>query len=126
MLNEYFKSVIENDKSPVVICDLNDIILYMNPSAITRYEKRGGAKLVGKSLLNCHNEKSNEIIKRVKSWFNEDKNNNIIFAYNLTDINEDVYMVALRNGNGELIGYYEKHESRILETAKCYDFTKSL
>lgn len=126
MHNEYFKSVIENDKAPVVICDLNDIILYMNPSAEKRYEKRGGANLLGKSLLNCHNEQSNEIIKKVKSWFNEDKNNNILYAYNLTDINEDVYIVALRNDKRELIGYYEKHESRILETAKCYDFTKSL
>ena len=30
-------------------------------------------------------------------------------------------MVALRDENGELIGYYEKHEYRNLETAKLYD-----
>jgi hypothetical protein len=30
-------------------------------------------------------------------------------------------MVALRDDNGTLIGYYEKHEYRNRETAKLYD-----
>lgn len=33
-LNAYFKSIIEQDREHVVICDLNHTILYMNPSAI--------------------------------------------------------------------------------------------
>lgn len=33
---------------------------------------------------------------------------------------KDVYMVALRD-EGELIGYYEKHEYRNAETMKPYD-----
>ncbi len=36
--------------------------------------------------------------------------------------NKDVYMVALRDDDGKLIGYYEKHEYRDQETAKMYDF----
>ena len=36
-LNPYFKSVIEQDRAPVVICDLEHIILYMNPSAMENY-----------------------------------------------------------------------------------------
>ena len=35
--------------------------------------------------------------------------------------NKDVYMIALRNDAGELIGYYEKHEYRNIETMKLYD-----
>ena len=35
--------------------------------------------------------------------------------------NKDIYMVALRDDDGALIGYYEKHESREKETAKFYD-----
>ena len=38
----------------------------------------------------------------------------------LRDRNKDVYMVALRD-EGELIGYYEKHEYRNAETMKPYD-----
>ena len=32
-------------------------------------------------------------------------------------------MVALRNEEGNLIGYYEKHEYRNRETMKMYDIT---
>ena len=33
---------------------------------------------------------------------------------------KDVYMVALRNADGELIGYYEKHESRRRDDMPMY------
>lgn len=119
-MNQFFKSIIDMDIMPVVICDLEHTIIYMNPSAAERYSKRGGYSLVGKSLLNCHNEKSNIIIKKVVEWFGKDKNNNRIFTYHNPKENKDVYMIALRNDNGKLIGYYEKHESRILETDTVY------
>ena len=54
-LNEAYKSVLEADKAAVVICDLEHTIIYMNPTAINRYEKWGGKSLIGQSLLNCHN-----------------------------------------------------------------------
>ena len=57
IINQYFKSIIDADKQAVVICDLNHTIIYMNPTAIKRYEKSGGEKLIGSSILNCHNEK---------------------------------------------------------------------
>jgi hypothetical protein len=36
--------------------------------------------------------------------------------------NKDVYMVALRDDTGELIGYYEKHEYRNREMMERYDY----
>ena len=36
--------------------------------------------------------------------------------------NKDVYMVALRDADGTLIGYYEKHEFRSPETMERYAF----
>lgn len=53
-LNAYFKSIIDQDRESVVICDLNHIIIYMNPAAVVDYGKYGGASLLGKSLLACH------------------------------------------------------------------------
>ena len=35
-------------------------------------------------------------------------------------------MVALRDSEGGLIGYYEKHEFRNPETAGLYDYSSSL
>lgn len=121
-LSNFFKSVIDQDRSAVVICNLNHEIVYMNPAAVLRYSKSGGAELMGKSLLNCHNPKSNELIKKVVAWFGENKEHNIIFTFHNEKENKDVYMVALRNENEELIGYYEKHEYRNAEQAKLYDF----
>lgn len=121
-LAKFFKSVIDQDKSVVVICNLEHEIIYMNPAAIARYAKSGGAELVGTSLLNCHNEKSIEMIYKVLDWFRESKEHNRIFSFRNEKENRDVYMVALRDEDGTLIGYYEKHEYRDVETQKQYDF----
>ena len=119
-LNEVYKSVLEADKAAVVICDLDHKIIYMNPIAINRYVKWGGEKLIGQNLLNCHNDKSREMIIKVLEWFKASKDNNIVYtSYNEKE-NKDVYMVALRNDAGELIAYYEKHEYRNQETMTMY------
>ena len=65
-LNVYFKSVLEQDTAAVVLCNLEHEIIYMNPAAKARYAKHSGGNLVGKSLLNCHNPKSNEKIEKFK------------------------------------------------------------
>ena len=120
-LNMVYKSVLEADRAAVVICDLEHKIIYMNPAAISRYEKWGGKGLLGKSLLDCHNEKSREMIQKVVGWFRESKDNNLVYtSYNQKE-NKDVYMVALRDESGDLIAYYEKHEYRDKETMKMYD-----
>ena len=117
-----FKSVIETDRSAVVICDTNHKIVYMNKVAIEKYHK----DLTGSSLLDCHNAKSNEIILKIVDWFGESMENNMIYTYKNIKENKDVYMVALRDDEGNLIGYYERHEFRTPETAEAYDFSKSL
>lgn len=119
--NLLFKSVLEQDRAPIVLCSLSHEIVYMNSAAVKNYEKWGGEKLLGKSLLDCHNEKSREMINRVVEWFKKDKNNNLVYTFKNVKLNKDVYMVALRDGAGELIGYYEKHEFRTDETMKKYD-----
>lgn len=118
----YFKSIVDQDRCAVVICNLKHEIIYMNPTAVCRYAKWGGSQLIGKSLLNCHNERSRELIQKVIGWFAESKENNIIYTAHNEAENKDVYMVALRDADGTLIGYYEKHEYRNAETAEFYQF----
>lgn len=120
-MEQFFKSIIDTDIMPVVICDLKHTIIYMNPAAAENYSKRGGYSLIGKSLFDCHNEESNNMIKRITEWFKKDKSNNRVFTFHNPKQNKDVYMIALRDAKGELIGYYEKHESRIAETDTAYD-----
>ena len=121
-LSQFFKSVLDADNAPVVICNLQHDIVYMNPSSIERYAYRGGSELIGKSIVECHNEKANEMIKRVVAWFEESAEHNIIHTFKNKKENKDVYMVALRDDDKNLIGYYEKHEYRNAETAELYDF----
>lgn len=118
----FFKSVLEQDRSAVVLCDLDHTIIYMNPAAGERYAKYGGMALLGKSLLDCHGPQSNEMIKKVVSWFSQSREHNLIYTSRNDKENKDVYMVALRDEEGRLIGYYEKHEYRDRETMKMYDF----
>ncbi|MBO5317769.1 MAG: PAS domain-containing protein [Oscillospiraceae bacterium] len=120
-MTEYFKSVLDQDVSPVVICDLQHRILYMNPVAVTRYAGAGGEKLIGKSLMDCHDPCSRERIRQVLNWFAEDSSHNRIHTFHNEKENKDVYMVALRSERGELIGYYEKHEYRNREKRVAYE-----
>ena len=107
-LNAYFKSLVDQDRAAVVICDLEHTILYMNPAAVVDYGKYS-------------NPQSRQTIQRVIDWFAADKNHNLVYTYHNVKQNKDVYMVALRDTDGTLIGYYEKHEYRSPETMKLYD-----
>lgn len=114
---ELFKSILGQDTAPVVVCDLQSTVVYMNPVAIKRYH----TDLTGKNLKNCHPAAANEKIDTVLDWFKKSKDHNIVYTFRNEKENKDVYMVALRNDAGELIGYYEKHEFRNRETGKLYD-----
>ena len=121
-LTQFFKSVLDQDRAPVVLCDLEHTIIYMNKAAATqRYAKNGGEALRGKSLLNCHTPKAREIINQVLDWFRADKDHNTIYEFRNDEENKDVYMVALRDDGGNLIGYYEKHEFRERDMSPFYD-----
>lgn len=116
----FLKSVVDQDRASVVICNTEHEIIYMNPAAVSSYAKRGGEKLIGRSLLECHNPESRAKIQQVVDWFAAEESHNIVYTYHNEKQNKDVYMVALREG-GRLIGYYEKHEYRDAESMKQYD-----
>ena len=122
-LSKYFKSVIDQERCAVVICSLEHEIIYMNPAAVERYGKRGGAGIVGQSIFACHNRQSEELIRQVVDWFAESTAHNRIYTFHNEKENRDVYMIALRDEAGTLIGYYEKHECRNAETEAMYRFS---
>lgn len=119
-INTFFKSVIDADKAPVVICDLEHTVLYMNPSAVVHAK----TDITGKNIKSCHNADSCEKIDRVVDWFKKSKDNNTVYISHKEKDNRDVYMVALRDEKGELIGYYEKHAYRNKETSELYKMEK--
>ena len=116
MQNVFLKSIIDSDEAPIVVCDINHTVVYMNPAAKARYH----TDLTGKSIKVCHNAESNEKIVAVINWFLKSRENNKVYTSRNDKENKDVYMIALRDECGELIGYYEKHEYRNRETAPLY------
>ena len=115
-----FKSLIDQDGMPVVICNLMHEIVYMNPAAIEHYSDEGGDKLIGLLIFDCHSHASAEKIDRVVRWFSQSPDNNIIHTMYNEKEEIDFYMVALRDDDGRLIGYYEKHESRRRDSMPLY------
>lgn len=121
-LNVFLRSIIDQDLAPVIVCDLNHRIIYMNPSAVKTYENRGGESLVGRNLLECHSPNSAFKITEVLHWFADSKENNRIHTFYDEKNNKDGYMIALRDDDSNLIGYYEKHEYRRKDETPFYSF----
>ena len=93
-------------KDPIVFVDTEHIIRYMNPAAIENYAKRGGAELIGKSIMDCHNETSCATIREVFAEMIEGKEEQLIASKET----KRVYMRAVRADDGSLLGYYERYE----------------
>lgn len=105
MIDETTKDALLNSlKNPVVFCDLNHFVRYMNTAAIRHY--KSGAALLGTNVLDCHNEASQKIMLDI---FAEMQNG--LEEKMITD-NEKyrVYMRAIRAADGTLLGYYERYE----------------
>ena len=121
MLPTLFQSIIDQDDAPIVICDLAHTVVYLNPAAETAYARYGGKALLGANLLHCHNERSREHIVRVLAWFAACPSHNKVHTFYNAKEDKDVYMIALRDAHGALIGYYEKHEFRTRDQSPLYD-----
>lgn len=91
---------------PIVFADLNHVIVFMNAAAIEKYKKRGGKELIGKSIFDCHKESSNVVIREVfgKMQAGLDEQNT------LDSDKKKIFMCAVRDERGALIGYYERYE----------------
>jgi DUF438 domain-containing protein len=102
--DELYSAFLDSLKQPFVFVDTEHIIRYMNKPAVERY--RGRPAAVGRSIFDCHNENSNRIILEVFERLKQGLDEELI-----TD-NEHhrVYMRAVRDHAGDLIGYYERYE----------------
>ena len=100
-------AVLDSVAHPLVYVDTDHVIRYLNKAARESYAARGYADLVGKSLFDCHNETSAVMIRGI---VDELRTSGIDEKY--LKISADgsfkLYVRAVRNSRGELIGYYER------------------
>lgn len=89
----------------VVFADRNHIVQYMNKAAKKRY---AGRIDVGGSLFNCHNESSKakieEFLRRAENGEEE------MFETFNPQKQEREFFVPVKDDNGHVIGYFERHE----------------
>ena len=101
---KFLLSLLNSIKDPILVADTNHIVQYMNTVAIGHYEE--GEDLLQSNLLKCHNEESQEMMIDILSEMKNGLDEKLI-----TD-NEKyrIFMRAVRDGKGNLIGYFERYE----------------
>lgn len=96
--------LLDSLKDPVVFVDTDHIIRYMNKAAIADFEE--GAALIGRSVLDCHNKNSQRQIIEILAAMRTGEDERLI-----TDNEKQrIFMRAVRDPNGTLLGYYERYE----------------
>jgi PAS domain-containing protein len=100
------RAILDSLDDPILFADTDHVVRYMNRAGIAHYE--GGRSLLGSSLLECHNENSQKVIREVLVALQAGEDERHIF-----DTEEHrVYMRAVRSSGGQLLGYYERYEPR--------------
>lgn len=118
-LTDFFKGIVDSEEGPIIICDMDYKIIYVNPSAVTYY--KSGPKLLGKHLEVFMNEEMMSMVRMSVEWFKESGSNNRVFTFHDDKANMDMYILAIRNDKKELIGFYGRQESRNPDTGKLFD-----
>ena len=96
-------AILDSLKDPLMFVDTEHVIRYMNKAAVAHFDD--GEALIGRSLLDCHNELSCDIIKETLRAMQGGEDERLI-----SDTEEHrIYMRAVRDTDGQVIGYYERY-----------------
>ncbi len=105
---EMFEHILDSVPYRIVFVDMDHVIRYMNREARYHYHTvRGYDNLIGKSIFECHSEKSKEMliaaVEKLKNHGNE-------IYLGVSVYNERKYINPVRDENGVMIGYFERFE----------------
>ena len=108
---EMFEAILDSIPYRIVFVDTDHIIRFLNKEARHHYyDVRGYGELVGKSIFECHSEKSREMliaaVEKLRNHGNE-------IYLGVSVYNERKYINPVRNDKGELIGYFERFERNL-------------
>lgn len=105
MVDEAFlAAILDSLRDPILVADTEHVTRYMNRAAMAYYEE--GESLIGRSLLDCHNEQSQQMMIDILAEMREGLEERLI-----TDNEEHrIYMRVVRGADGHVLGYYERYE----------------
>jgi nitrogen-specific signal transduction histidine kinase len=98
-------AILDSLKDPILFADTEHVTQYMNMAAVAHYEE--GETLVGRSLLDCHNEQSQKMMIEILAEMHEGLEERLI-----TDNEKHrIFMRVVRDADGRVLGYYERYEA---------------
>ena len=97
-------TLLDSLKDPFLFVDPGHTIRYMNKAAVAHYKE--GAALLGRSLLDCHNEASRLQIVEILAAMEAGEEERLI----TDNAKHRIFMRAVRDPAGRLLGYYERYE----------------
>ena len=107
--NETYQAILDSIPHRLVFVDCDHVIRYLNRAAKAWfYAKRGHADLVGKSLFACHKPESRDKILALYQRLCQGED--AVFV-KVTKEQEKASMIAVRDAQGRLIGYWERFEA---------------
>lgn len=109
--SKLLKHIVDSINHQIVFVDTNHVIRYLNKSAEEEYYGRRKLKtLIGRPLFSCHPPYA---IPTIENAFEKLKNGeNEVYLYFDKKKENDLYLVAVRDENEKLIGYYERFEKK--------------
>lgn len=102
---EVLKAILDAYPYEVVFVDRTHTVRWMNRTALTRYGQR---VIIGNSLFNCHNESTKPKIENFLRRADEGEDE-MFETYN-RKTGEREFFVPVRDQDGKVIGYFERHE----------------
>lgn len=94
---------LDSIRDPFLFTDTEHTIRYMNTAAAAHYKQ--GRALLGTSLLDCHNAKSQAMILEILEALRSGEEERLISE----DAKRRIYMRAVRDAEGTLLGYFERY-----------------
>ena len=91
----------------VVFVDREHIVRYLNKAAKKRY---GDVVKVGNSIFNCHNERAKVKIEAFLARADAGEEGELFETLNGAT-GEREFFVPVRDSDGRVIGYFERHEN---------------
>ncbi|MFH1501618.1 MAG: PAS domain-containing protein [Candidatus Eisenbacteria bacterium] len=100
---EQLLALLNSLADPILVADARHVVTFVNAAAVEHYS--GGEALLGTSLLDCHNEASCRVMEDTLVTLERGEDEALISS----DAKRRIYMRAVRDGAGALIGYYERY-----------------
>jgi nitrogen-specific signal transduction histidine kinase len=104
MKKTFLKNLLNSVKDPILFADTNYIVQYMNKAAIEHYEE--GESLLQSNLMNCHNEESQKMMIDILAEMQNGLEEKLI----TNNEKHRIFMRAVRDKKGNLLGYFERYE----------------